>query len=130
MSDQAADIIKGLYQAFACGDVAGVLAAFAPGIEWTEAEGFPYAGTYKGSDAILGGVFMRLATEWEGFAAVPQEFIAQGETVVSLGEYSGKHKATGKSFRAPFVHVWRLQDGKIHRFQQHTDTVLVQRALS
>lgn len=130
MNEQAADIVKGLYQAFARGDVAGVLGAFAPDIEWTEAEGFLYGGTYKGADAILAGVFMRLATEWEGFAAVPAEFVAQGETVVTLGEYSGKYRATGKSFRAPFVHVWRLRDGKIHQFRQHTDTVLVQRALS
>lgn len=130
MSNQPADLIQGLYSAFARGDVAGVLASFAPDIEWTEAEGFPYAGTYKGGEAILGGVFMRLATEWDGFAAVPAEHIAQGETVVTLGEYSGTYKATGKSFRAPFVHVWRLRDGKIHRFRQHTDTVLVQRALS
>jgi hypothetical protein len=130
MSDKAVEIIKGLYQAFARGDVAGVLGAFASEIEWTEAEGFPYAGTYTGGEAILAGVFMRLATEWQGFAAVPAEFVGQGETVVALGEYSGTYRATGKSFRAPFVHVWRLRDGKIHRFRQHTDTVLVQRALS
>ncbi len=40
------DTIANLYAAFARGDVPTVLAAFAPNISWTEAEGFPYGGTY------------------------------------------------------------------------------------
>jgi ketosteroid isomerase-like protein len=44
--------------------------------------------------------------------------------VVALGEYSGTYKATGKSFRAPFVHVWRLQNGTLVKFRQHTDTAV------
>ena len=72
---------------------------------------------------------MRLGTEWEGFAAVPDEFIDGGETVVALGEYGGTYKATGKSFRANFAHVWKVRDGKAVRFTQYADTLIVQRAL-
>ena len=125
-----ADTISNLYAAFAKGDVPTVLGAFAPDIRWTEADGFPYAGTYVGPDAVLTGVFMRLGTEWDGYAAVPDEIIGSGDTVIVLGTYSGTYKATGKYFKAPMVHVWRFRDGKISAFQQHTDTVLVQRALS
>lgn len=125
-----ADTIANLYAAFARGDVPTVLAAFAPDIHWTEAEGFPYGGIYVGADAILTGVFMRLATEWDGYTVAPDEIIASGETVIVLGHYSGTYKATGKYFKAPLVHVWRFRDGKLAAFQQHTDTVLVQRALS
>ncbi len=125
-----ADAIASLYAAFAKGDVPTVLGAMAPDIRWTEADGFPYAGTYVGPDAVLAGVFMRLATEWDGYAAVPDEIFDNGETVIVLGHYSGTYKATGKYFKAKMVHVWRFRDGKIAAFQQHTDTVLVQRALS
>jgi ketosteroid isomerase-like protein len=123
------DIIRSIYAAFARGDMPGFLAALAPDICWTEAEGFPYGGTYVGPDAILEGVFMKLGTEWEGFAAVPERFVAEGETVIVLGEYSGSFRATGKRFVAPFVHVWELEGGKVARFRQHTDTVLVERAM-
>lgn len=82
MSNQNLDGVRCVYDAFATGDVPGVLAFLASDIEWTEAEGFPYAGTYRGPDAVLDGVFMRLGTEWEGYAAVPDEFIDAGDTVV------------------------------------------------
>ena len=121
--------IKQVYQAFAEGDVPTVLGALSPEIDWTEAEGFPYAGTYHGPRAVLEGVFMRLGSEWNGFAAIPDEFIDGGDTVVVLGKYSGTYKKTGKSFQANFAHVWKLQDGKAIRFIQYVDTLLVHRAL-
>jgi len=123
------DSIKQVYQAFAEGDVPTVLGALSPEIDWTEAEGFPYAGTYHGPRAVLEGVFMRLGSEWNGFAAIPDEFIDGGDTVVVLGKYSGTYKKTGKSFQANFAHVWKMQDGKAIRFIQHVDTLLVHRAL-
>src|SRR5690349_12627633 len=121
--------IRSLYEAFARGDVPTVLGALAPDVRWTEAEGFPYGGTYSGPQAVLENVFMKLGGEWEGFAAVPQRLVSEGETVVALGTYSGKYKATGKSFRAPYVHVWNFTGGKVQSFEQHTDTAVVQRAL-
>ena len=123
------DTIANLYGAFARGDVPAVLAAMGPDIRWTQAEGFPHNGTFVGPDAVLQNVFMKLGTEWDGFAAVPNELVASGATVVALGEYSGTYKATGKSFKAPFVHVWKFSGDRIVSFNQHTDTVLVQRAL-
>ena len=121
--------VRGVYDAFAEGDIPAVLDFLSPGVEWTEAEGFPYGGTYVGPDAVLEGVFMRLGTEWEGFAAVPDEFIDGGETVVALGKYSGTYKATGKSLQANFAHVWKVREGKAVRFVQYVDTLIVHRAL-
>lgn len=121
--------IRNIYAAFGRGDIPAVLGALAPDTSWTEAEGFPYGGTYMGPDAVLQNVFMKLGTEWRGFASVPHEFVADGDTVIALGDYSGTYKATGKYFLAPFVHVWKFRDGKVASFRQHTDTAVVQRAL-
>ena len=123
------DSVRQTYQAFAEGDIFSVLGFLNSEIDWTEAEGFPYAGTYHGPKAVLEGVFMRLGSEWNGFAAVPDEFIDGGDTIVALGKYSGTYKATGKSFEAKFAHVWKVQDGKAIRFVQYVDTLLVHRAL-
>ncbi len=123
------DTIKGIYAAFAEGDIEALLEVFDPEINWTEAEGFPYGGTYVGPDAVLENVFIKLGTEWEGWTAIPYELISERDTVVALGEYCGTYKLTGKSIKAPFVHVWKFIDEKVVSFQQHTDTAVVQRAL-
>lgn len=124
------DIIKGLYEALGRGDVAAVLSSMDPVINWTEAEGFMYGGTYVGPDAVLENVFMKLGTEWEGFSAVPGQFVDDGEnTVVALGTYSGKYLKTGKSCSVPFAHAWTLRDGKAVRFVQYTDTLAMARML-
>lgn len=124
------DLIRGLYEAFGAGDIDGVLGRMAPDIVWNEAENFPYAdgNPYRGPEAILSGVFARLGGEWEGFAAVPEEFLDAGDTVVVLGRYRGTCRATGKSLDAQMAHVWRVKDGKAAGFQQYTDTLQAARA--
>lgn len=123
------EVVRGIYDAFAKGDIPAVLAALAPDVRWTEAEGGPYGGTSVGPQAVLDNVFMKLGGDWDSFAAVPAEFIADGDTVVALGEYSGTCKATGKGFRAPFAHVWRFRGGKAVAFQQYTDTAVQLRSM-
>ena len=123
------DALRNAYKALTVGDIPSVLALFSPTIHWTEAEGGPYGGIYIGPDAVLENVFMKLGGEWDGFAVVPREFVAEGSTVVALGEYSGTYKATGKSFNAPFAHVWKFEGGKAMSFHQYTDTAVHQRPL-
>ncbi len=118
------DVARGLYAAFADGNIPGVLGALAATIEWTEAAGGPYGGVSVGTNAVLDNVFMKIGDEWEGFSAVPSEFVEQGPTVIALGEYSGTYKATGKSFSAPFAHVWKFAEGKAISYNQYTDTAL------
>lgn len=123
------DKVKAVYDAFAKGDIPSVLAVLSADIEWTEAEGFPLGGTYHGPKAVLEGVFMRLGSEWNGFGAVPHDFVDGGDAIVALGKYSGTYKATNKSFQADFAHVWKFREEKAVRFVQYVDTVLVQRAV-
>lgn len=124
------EIVRRLYDAFAKGDVPAVLGAFDENISWTEAEGFMYGGTYNGPNAVLENVFMRLGTEWEGFAAVPDKIVDGADgNVISTGTYSGKFLATGNSMNVPFAHSWELNDGKITKFTQYTDTAVIKRDL-
>ncbi len=123
------ELIKDLYEAFAKGDVPSVLGAFDENISWTEAEGFMYGGTYIGPNAVLENVFMKLGTEWEGFSAVPEQIVDGGDNVIGLGNYSGKFLKTGKSVTVPFAHAWTLQNGKVVKFVQYTDTLVIVRDL-
>ena len=95
-----------------------------------EAEGFPYySGIWRQPEEVLNKLIVPLTRDWNDFSAVADDFIAEGDRVVSLGAYGGVSKATGKTMRAPFAHVWRIADGKLKRFDMYTDTLLVARAM-
>jgi ketosteroid isomerase-like protein len=118
------------YDALGRGDVPGVLGLMDPQIEWTEAERFPYySGTWHGPDAVLANLLIPLSRDWENFSARADDFITDGDRVVSLGAYSGTHRKTGRSFSARFAHIWTVRADKLTRFQMHTDTAKVLEAL-
>lgn len=124
MSAETVAVVRGIYDAFGKGDIPGVLSKLAKEIEWREAENFIYAdrNPYIGPHAVLEGVFMRIGSQWNGFAVTPDSILDAGDQVVALGTYSGTYKKTGKAVRAQMVHVWNIVDGKAVKFQQYTDT--------
>jgi ketosteroid isomerase-like protein len=130
MSQENVALIRAIYDAFAAGDVPGVLGRMDPGIVWNEAESFLYAdgNPYVGPEAVLAGVFARIGAEWNGFEATPEELLDAGDVVVALGRYRGTHKATGRPMDSQLAHVWRVRDGKAAGFQQYTDTLQAARA--
>ena len=130
MSQENVALVRGIYDAFAAGDVPAVLGAMSPDIVWNEAENFPLAdrNPYVGPNAILEGVFARLAADWDGFAVGVDELLDAGDAVVALGRYRGTNRATGRAIDAQLVHIWRIEDGKAKAFQQLTDTLQVGRA--
>lgn len=117
-------LAEGFYAAMGHGDASAAIALIDPQVVWNEAENFLYAdrNPYVGLDAVLSGVFGRLMAEWDGFSAIPDEFVDGGDTVVVFGRYGGVYKPTGAKVHAQFVHVMHFQNGKIVRFQQYTDT--------
>jgi uncharacterized protein len=124
------DTVRRFYDALDNGDVPAVLSLLDAQVQWTEAERFSYySGTWQGPQAVLDNLLKPLSSDWEGFSAKAHEFIAEGDRVVSLGTYSGKFKKTGRSFSAAFAHVWTVRDGKLARFDMHTDTAKVLEAL-
>ena len=119
----AIDLVKRSYDAFALGDLDGVLADMHPDIEWHQAQGLPHGGRYRGVAEVRRNIFDPLDEEWwDEFSAVPDEFLDAGEEVVVLGRYRGIAKGTGRELDVPFVHVWTVRDAKAVRFRQFLDT--------
>lgn len=119
------EIIQALYQSFASGDVQAVTAAFADDISWTEADGFPLAGTYIGPQAVVENVFMRLGEFSDNWGVTVDRLIADGDRVVADGKYTWNNKESGEPCEVRMAHVWTLTDGKIASFLQHVDTARV-----
>jgi hypothetical protein len=121
-------IVAAHYAASDRRDLEGMVADLAPDVQWTEMAGFPCAGTHVGRDAIVAKVFAVLGRDWKDFAFKLERLVDGGDTVVGIGEYSATHGGTGKAMRARVVHVWDVQGGKVRRFEQFCDTLLVDRA--
>jgi len=119
------EIVQGFYAGAAAGDMDRIRSILAPELSWRQTPGWPDAGHFRTPDEVVSGVFGKLAGEWDDFKGVPAEFICDGDRVVVLGTYSGTSKATGRSFEAPFAHVFRVRDGVIVEMRQYADTKLV-----
>ena len=126
-------LARDMYANFARGDVASVLAAYDPALEWYEAEGNPYQmdGTaWHGPASVLDKLFAPMGRDWEGFSVNIDTLHEAGDHVVMEGRYTGTFKPTGKQFDAQVCHILRFRNGKLIRFQQYCDTAQLQQVMS
>jgi ketosteroid isomerase-like protein len=123
------DIIRATYEGSSEENGKSLVAALAPDVKWTEAAGFPYAGTYIGPEEIMTNIFQRLATEWIDYQAKVHTYLADVDRVAAFGIYSGVYRKTGKAMTATFAHLYRLKDGKIISMEQYVDSAMVREAL-
>jgi hypothetical protein len=82
-------LVKGAYEAFARGDVAGVLGVLDDKVEWSEAEHMMYwrGGAFVGPQAVLEGVFARIPQDFDGFRVDGQRIVGCGDTVLVESRY-------------------------------------------
>jgi len=132
MSTECVDTVRRMYDGFARGDLEAVLQPCSAEVQWYEAENFIYAdrNPYIGPQAVLEGVFLRIAAEWNEFIVEPLRFLDAGDTTVVHGYYSGSYKRTGKRVRAQFAHLFTFRGSELVTFQQFTDTAQFLRAVA
>jgi len=124
------EIVKSTYEGKTSEENGKNLAKYvADDISWTEAKGFPYAGTYIGLAEVTKNVFSRLGSEWIDYKFTPEDYVANEDKVVAFGTYTGTYKITGKPFTARVAHIWKLKDGKIISFEQFVDSQPVNDAM-
>ena len=120
------EIIRSFYDQLKADDAPGALSLMAHDIEWTTMWHYKVVG--RGPERVAEGLFKPLMAEWSSFALEPTEFVMDGDTVVSLGRFTGVHGSTGKQVEAGYAHVWTVKDGKISRFRQYIDTLAIAEA--
>jgi ketosteroid isomerase-like protein len=123
------DIIKDHYAASDRKDIAGMMANVSATVAWTEMAGFPCAGTWMGPQAVIDNVFKVLGGAWDDYQFSLESIVDGGDVIVGIGTYTGIYRATGKPMQARVSHVWRLESDKVVKFEQFTDTLLVDNAM-
>lgn len=117
---EATEVLAGLYQAFAEGD-GDRLGALLSDVEWVEARGGPYGGTYHGLGEVAEHVFGPIGRDVRGFSAAPDEILpVSDDGAIALGFYRGETDAGPLEIR--FAHLARVAGGRIAQFEQLTDT--------
>ncbi len=121
MSEENVEIVRGGYDDFNSGNIAGVLGRLEENVEWIEpGGGNAPAGTFNGPDAVGSEVFPRVQENFDEFVCQPTEFTDEGDRVIATGRFTGKNKS-GSELDATFEHVWELRDGKIVRLENQVD---------
>ena len=121
MSQQDVETVRSGYEAFNRKDISSVLALYDDSIEWTEhGGGRAPVGAFRGPQAVAQQVFALVPQNFEEFRAEPERFIDAGEHVVVIGRFRGKATG-GATLDAPFVHVQRVRNGRIVRFENYVE---------
>jgi uncharacterized protein len=125
MSEQQnTQLVQQAYAAFKRGDINGVLNIMADDVVWFlpgPPDIIPVTGQRRGKNQVA-QFFAKLSETQEPEEFEPKQFIAQGDTVVSLGHYRWKVKATGRRFESDFAHVFTIRNGKVTNFHEYFDT--------
>src|SRR5687767_3166329 len=107
-------VVKDAYAAFMRGDINGVLALVTDNVDWHAVKGAegaaPHAGARKGRAAVA-DFFAKLGASTDFSSFEPREFIAQGDQVAVIGDYSATVKGTGRSLTSDWVMVFTVKDG-------------------
>jgi ketosteroid isomerase-like protein len=124
MSNQdSLNVVQQVYNDFKNGDVPALLAKMDSSIQW-EVPHIPNArisGRRQGRERVQ-EFFSILATDQDVVRFEPRKFVAQGDTVVALGDYEWRVKATGKAFKSDFAHVFTVRDGHVTGFHEFMDS--------
>ncbi|MFC5065577.1 nuclear transport factor 2 family protein [Actinomycetospora atypica] len=120
-------VVRRLYAGFAARDTAAIGAVLHPEVRVYQAGELPWAGTYEGPagvQAFLGALLGHVDPEVEVV-----DLFAAGDAVVQVGRSRGRAHATGRTFDASEVHVFRVRDGLVVRFEAFVDVAEFRRAL-
>jgi len=119
MSSENVALVRNAYFALRRGDTRAIFGALDPSVEFSQSLEVPWGGRYKGPQEV--GVFLYKLTSAIYSNVDPDQFVDAGDCVVAVGSTRGRALATGKEFEVPAVHVWRVKDGKIFRFEAYID---------
>lgn len=123
MSESPVDVVGGLYEAFARGDVASILAALDENIDWKAPRNLPHGGEFRGRDAV-GRFFQGIGEHWNDLKVEVEQMLSSGERVVVLVRAAGQLRASGEQTGYTAAHAWTVSGVTPVRFVEYVDAPL------
>lgn len=119
-------LVRRAYRAVAESDTGALLNLLASDVVWRvpQMQGVPFAGEWHGREGV-GKFFAAVAQSQDVMDFRPEQFIAQGETVVVLGHFTMRVKASGRVSRSQWAHIWTVEGEQVSLFREYVDTAAV-----
>lgn len=128
--ENGVQVVQDLYAAFGRGDMAAILAVLDEEVDWFfngRSTEIPYAGHYYGHKQMT-KFLTTVAATCDILAFGPNEILACGGHVVSLGSERVQVKATGCIFETEWLHLFTIYKGKVVRLREYYDTAVMAKA--
>lgn len=124
MSNANVMLVQSLYAAFGRGDIATIIGATTPDVEWEtvgRVSDFPTLGRRLGPAGVQ-EFFERVGQHLDFLEFSPKEFFATDTMVFVLGHYAMTVKKTDRKAESDWIHVFTIADGKVRKFREFVDT--------
>lgn len=119
------EIVKQLYSAFMKKEIPAILGLLSEDVEWGEPENpfNPAGGTRIGHAGFI--EWINIGKDAEDILVLePKQFLTDEDTVAVTGYMKCLAKPTGKVYESDFVHLVKIKNNKIYKFQEFFDTYI------
>ena len=120
MSQESVEIVRRGYEAFANGDIEGVLEIMDPDVEWAPALA-PLLGVkpVRGKDALRTFLIEDIASGFDDFEATPRSIEDLGDSVLVHTHFAARGRASGVPVSLEAFSLIRLRDGKTVSYRDY-----------
>lgn len=130
--DDALDVARRFYRALADHDLPALFEVLDPSLDSEITPGLPHGwgGTFASVEELLRRSWRPIFAEL-ALRPVPHEYLGcDGNRVAVLGHYQGRSRTTGRTLDAAFAHVLTIDDRRIVKLVQVTDSAAWHGAVS
>jgi ketosteroid isomerase-like protein len=122
--------IRGIYDAFAHGDIPGMLSRLHAETEWHMPPGAPWSKVLYRGPGEVAQFFAEIAEHVTEPSVETTEFLSARDRVAALVCFRGRGAKSGVPFEVPEAHIWKLSDGKVVEERSYADTAAIVQALA
>ena len=121
------ELVTSIFEAFGRGDVAYILDQLAEDARFVSHLDpiVPWAGEFSGPNDVA-RFFQALGGSVDVTDHPVNAVVAQGDTVVAMGDVSFSVRQTAKTGSSSWVYIFKLANGRIRSYDQFNDTGLAE----
>ena len=117
-------VVKALYAAFGAGDAKKIHSLIAPDATWTyhgPSYALPFGGVHNGPEGV-DQFFVQVEQTLSEATPTQREFLVSGDQVAVPGTEESTVKATGGHYKVNNLHLFKVRNGQIVKFEEFIDS--------